>query len=322
MKKILFWTIGLLGLVNISYAVVPQGDCDGSGDVNIQDVLCTINIVLSGSSLGDADCDGSGNVNIQDVLCTINIVFNDSLSNSSKVPILTYHSWTRAGCTEETSNALGLAADLEVLHQNGYTIVPVYWISQWALGDRDGSTLPSKPVGITFDDGDNLDWVDSVSEDCPANALSFKTILENFKATHPNLPAYSPHTSSFVIASPIARDIIGGNTMSESWWHEAQSSSIMEIYNHSTDHDHNTIQGPITDPALSSLPSLFPDGVKIAASGYHSNNWIGQQNFQNVGNYNAAAAEIVAAANYIESKIRRIPRLICLPLRKSNTISC
>ena len=51
MKRIFIVVAGLVGLFgfNASASAVAQGDCDGSGEampVNIQDVICTINIVL------------------------------------------------------------------------------------------------------------------------------------------------------------------------------------------------------------------------------------------------------------------------------------
>ncbi len=56
-------------------AALP-GDCSGDGDINIQDVICDINIVLDdGIAVHGADCDVSGGaVNIQDVICIINKV--------------------------------------------------------------------------------------------------------------------------------------------------------------------------------------------------------------------------------------------------------
>ncbi len=60
---------------SITHAIVP-GDCDGDGDIDINDVICTINIVLSdGEAVNGADCDESGgDVDINDVICTINKV--------------------------------------------------------------------------------------------------------------------------------------------------------------------------------------------------------------------------------------------------------
>ena len=57
-------------------AVIVLGDCTGEGDINIQDIICDINIVLDdGIAVNGADCDGIGDaVNTQDVICTINKV--------------------------------------------------------------------------------------------------------------------------------------------------------------------------------------------------------------------------------------------------------
>ncbi len=83
-----------------------------------------------------------------------------ALSNTGKVPVLLYHTGA-TGCTYSTNALMALAADLETMYSHGYTVVPVYWITSWVVGDMDGSELPDKVVGITFDDGNDSDWVDA-----------------------------------------------------------------------------------------------------------------------------------------------------------------
>jgi hypothetical protein len=237
-----------------------------------------------------------------------------AIDNAARVPILLYHSWAITGCTESTNESKALEADLEVIHQNGYTVVPVYWIAQWAIGDRDGSEFPddNKIVGLTFDDGYRQDWYDTNPNGCFTK--SFYRILQEFKNSHPELPANSPHASSFVIASPVARNIIGGSNLSDEWWYAAHHSGLMEIYNHSLDHDHTTIQGPILDsePHFVANPP-FTQGVNISAGGYYNGIWAGQGNFQSIMNFNAAYAEVILAGEYIEDKIGVHPDLFAYP---------
>ena len=227
-----------------------------------------------------------------------------ALSNSAKVPILTYHPHTVEGCTYETNDLIALATDLNTLHDQGFTVVPAYWIAEWVRRDRDGSTLPEKVVGLTFDDGADITWVDEVN--CGAST-SAKTVLANFKAAHPSLPWYSPHAAIFVIASQLARGHIGsaaGTTLSSSWWYAAQNSGFTEVYNHSTDHDHVSITSQEYDPFLLRY---------IPATGYADNKWYGENDFTRVTNYQSADAEVKQAAAFIAGMIGVWPDLFAYP---------
>ncbi len=102
--------------------------------------------------------------------------------------------------------------------------------------------------------------------------------------------------------------------MNDNWWYAAQHSGLMEIYNHSLDHDHNSISGPVSDSDahfVSTAP--FAAGVFVAAGGYSSGIWNGQGNFQSINNFNAANAEIVLSGQYIASKIGVHPDLFAYP---------
>jgi hypothetical protein len=232
------------------------------------------------------------------------------LSNSGKVPVLLYHSWdTRSPCDYANNPAVALAQDLETMRLAGYTVVPAYWIAEWVRGVRDGSTLPAKVVGLTFDDGANADWIDNAIPNHPCAPLkSFKTVLQEFKNAHPDLPWYSPHAAIFVIGSTMARLRIDdhspdlepygtygvNNFMHDTWWGEANTSGIALIYNHSTDHDHPSIWQQYWDSNL---------GVYIAVGGYGDGNWVGQNNFARIDTAQEAAYEVVNSAQYIQSKI-------------------
>lgn len=237
-------------------------------------------------------------------------VLSFGLSNNGKVPVLTYHSHDVYSPCDYANNAiLALEQDLETIRSQGFTVVPLYWIAEWAVGIRDGSTLPDKVVGISFDDGLDLDWIDFPSSEC-GYLKSFRRILQEFKAKYPDLPWYSPHASSFVIGSPIARSIIFPGFMNDHWWAEANASGIMEIYNHSADHDHQTIIGPIWEPAL---------GVYLVCGGYGGdadacysqgvwrgcgdNPPFGLPNFLRIDRYNEALCAVTKSAQYIHSKI-------------------
>lgn len=67
------------GQWNITLSNVMRGDCTGDGTVDISDVICVINAVLSSPSivLLATDCNESeGAIDINDVICTIDKVLN------------------------------------------------------------------------------------------------------------------------------------------------------------------------------------------------------------------------------------------------------
>jgi hypothetical protein len=248
-----------------------------------------------------------------------------ALSNTAKVPVLLYHS-SQVGypCDYAHSASVALAADLETLHSQGFTVVPLYWITEWTLGIRDGSTLPAKIVGLSFDDGNDMDWIDNA---IPSNACapikSFKTVLQEFKAAHPTLPWYSPHAAIFVIASPAARLKIddvsylypSGSTgvndhMNDTWWSAANSSGFMEIYNHSADHDHGSITSATYDASMD---------IYIPVRGYDGGVWVGQDDFAGIDTLDESIVEVQFAAEYIQSKIGAWPDLFAYPYGLAST---
>jgi YD repeat-containing protein len=49
------------------------GDANGDGSINVQDVICIINVILdTGTASGNPDCNNDGDVNVLDVICVIN----------------------------------------------------------------------------------------------------------------------------------------------------------------------------------------------------------------------------------------------------------
>jgi hypothetical protein len=60
---------------NIDFIMWPTepGDANGDGSINVQDVICIINVILdTGTASGDPDCNEDGGVNVLDVICVIN----------------------------------------------------------------------------------------------------------------------------------------------------------------------------------------------------------------------------------------------------------
>lgn len=251
------------------------------------------------------------------------------LSNSAKVPVLLYHSHqvNHAACTDELQNShVALKLDLERIYANGFTVVPAYWIAQWALGLRDGSTLPEKVVGITFDDGHDADWYENALPSPPHCALpGFKKILTDFKNAH-SLPWYSPHAATFVLASPVVRLALdnvsfpaaGNQSFNDSWWAAANASGVMEVHNHSSDHEFGVVTTQTWDPDLQMY--VTAGGYGGDADGLAGQSvWMGTGNFSRIDTYDEANAAIAKAATYISSLVSSWPDLFAYPFGQTSS---
>ena len=52
------------------------GDVNGDGEINISDINCIIDMILSGESTLDGDVNGDGEVNISDISSLIDIILS------------------------------------------------------------------------------------------------------------------------------------------------------------------------------------------------------------------------------------------------------
>lgn len=171
-----------------------------------------------------------------------------ALDVSSKVPVLTYHSWdNRYDEASQTCDveSEALARDLKVIYDEGYTVIPAYWLAEWVRGWRSGATLPEKSVVITLDDGYDGDYLDNAEPHHPCAPIrSVRAVLEEAALWDWGAPDDMPvpHATTFVIASPAARALINKEGhMQENWWPAAANHPLMEVQNHGLDHDHETI---------------------------------------------------------------------------------
>jgi len=239
-------------------------------------------------------------------LCFVMPVNSFALSNTARVPVLYYHPGVASSCDYANYASMAFAQDLELLYQQNPPIhvIPLYWLAEWALGQRDGSTLPDRVVAISTDDGPNDVWidVDAGGAPCGGNRISFKRRIEEFRASHPelNLQWWEPHVSNFVIASPKVRQLMSGGPnapqfWTDDWWAAANQSGFMEIHNHSIDHDMLEVTERTTDPVI---------GVDLVAAGYGTTgDWVGHGNWNKIDNYLSSQVEISYAASYINLKI-------------------
>lgn len=233
-----------------------------------------------------------------------------SLPPDAKVPILLYHSrHVEEPCTYGHNDLLAMEEDLETLHAEGFTVVPVYWLVEWAMGWRRGDTLPAKAVGLTLDDGYDSDFLERTPNDHPCAPLkSAYTILQEFQERYADeLPDHSPHLSTFVIASKEVRKLLEEDHFQSNWWAAAHHSPLMEVYSHGSDHDHPVIEEKLWDEGLQAW---------LPASGHADGDWSGKLRPNRNSNLESNRIHIADAAQYIAEKIGAWPDLLAYPMGK------
>lgn len=155
--------------------------------------------------------------------------------------ILAFHSHNIDGNTYETNDHVALDASLALLAALGIPVLRLSDIVQ-ALRSRTFPRLPERFAAITLDDGSDYDWkplhhpVHGAQEPMGAivrrHARSILGLFSRRKAC----------ATSFVIASPEARDQIVGPgkpyRLSDDWWREAQASGYFDIGCHGWNHVH------------------------------------------------------------------------------------
>lgn len=208
-----------------------------------------------------------------------------------QIPVLCYHSLNIDNNEYAGNDHIAFAEDLRLIHQLGKRIVPLQWIVDWVRGHRTDEEL-HQAVGLSMDDGSWFDFYDMEHPSC-GQQRGMLGILQDFKKEvgggQPHL-----HATSFVIASPTARNeldktcLINKNWWGDEWWQEANDSGLMSVENHSWDHLHPTLE-------------------TVA----HSRQ--AKSDFTQVDNYQDAKAQITQASTYIKSHTQYAPRLFAYP---------
>jgi hypothetical protein len=216
-------------------------------------------------------------------------------STTLRCPVLLYHSQNVAGNDYLSNDHVALADDLRLIQKLGLEIVPLGWLVDWLLGERDLDV--GHCVCISFDDGVDADVRDL---DFPGIGMQrgFLNIMRDFRnEVGPAVQAHL-HATSFVIASAEARAVMDRhslfdkNWMSEDWW-RADHDGLLGIGNHGWDHEH---------------PDLVHIGGQPAGG------------FLDVDDRNKADAQIVTAAEYIaELNHGRWPELFAYPYGHVNS---
>jgi len=130
---------------------------------------------------------------------------------------------------------------LERLMAARFAVVPAVTLAQ-TLREKRLHELPEKVCVLSFDDGQDMDFIDVVHPTHGAQP-SFAQILRHANAQAIRAGAtFSAHATSFVIAAPLARaeiqekEMLGYPWMSDRWWQPAINSGLFHIASHSYDH--------------------------------------------------------------------------------------
>ncbi len=163
-----------------------------------------------------------------------------------QVPVLTYHAANISGNCYQSNDRIAFQSDLYTLHKLGFTIIPLHWLVDWLLGDRD---LPSKDkpyVALSCDDGLDQDYLDGdYLQFGPQKSLY--NLLKDFQLEVGVDQQPHAHLTAFVMADAEARKTIaeqslqGQPLLNDNWWREANNSPLFSIENHSWDHRHPAI---------------------------------------------------------------------------------
>lgn len=162
--------------------------------------------------------------------------------HSERVAVLTYHSMNISGNRYAENDHVALASDLATIDALGMRVLPLNDVLEWHQGKRRWDTVENG-VAITLDDGAWFDFHDLDHPGCGPQRSMFN-ILRDHAATRPG----GVHATSFVIASPQAREsldqscMIGAGWWGDDWWLEADRSGLLEIASHSWDHLHPQLE--------------------------------------------------------------------------------
>lgn len=160
---------------------------------------------------------------------------------AASCPVLTYHSQIVTGNEYASNDHIALAGDLRLIHRLGLRVIPLLWLVEWLLGERELDI--ENCVCISFDDGADSD-VHDLNFPRFGTQRSFLNIMVDFQTEFGDRAQPSLHATSFVIASPEARAAMDRHSlfdqgwMNQDWWAEAYNSGLMTIGNHSWDHEH------------------------------------------------------------------------------------
>lgn len=203
--------------------------------------------------------------------------------------ILTWHSINVLDNTHAGNDLIAFSEDLNLLDRLGWVVLPL----DDALARMHAGTLPERAVVLTMDDGSIMDFHDFEHPTCGRQASVLNRIAR-FAGALPGDSPHRPHVTSFVIASPQARDELDRvdymslGVWPDDWWAPANASGLMSVESHSWDHNHGSLSRTV-----------------------QRNNQRGD--FRHIETEAECRAEIDRASDYIERRSGRRPRFFAYP---------
>lgn len=215
-----------------------------------------------------------------------------------QIPVLTYHAASISTNEYSGNDHVALVADLELIHDMAYRVVPLSQVFDWHQGTVSSDEM-HKTVAITFDDGT---WFDYHDLDHPVCGMQrgMLGILRDFREGTGAEAKPDLHATSFVIASPDARQeldvkgLIGKSWWGDEWWKPAEESGLMSIECHSWDHNH-------------------PDLERVAQREQKKGS------FRYIDNFHDCEVQLARASEFIAGKLGgKRPRFFAYPWGETN----
>jgi hypothetical protein len=256
-----------------------------------------------------------------------------------RIPILAYQPMHVDGNEYAANELRSLAADLRIVTEQGFRIVPLRQVVDLWLDNR-GHELTGKLVAITCDNGADFDYRDLPHPTAGVQRSVFN-ILRDFDAAHPKAQP-DLNVTSFVIVSQEARAVldrtcmVGKGWWNDDWWREAIASGLIHIGNHSWDHNHETLPDafsmgtargnfklvasePLADREIRRAAAYLRDaapnpGTALFAYPYgQSNEYLVHDYFPRYGAEMGIRAAFTDRAGFLEPGVGRweIPRFYC-----------
>ncbi|AKS41361.1 polysaccharide deacetylase family protein [Wenzhouxiangella marina] len=212
----------------------------------------------------------------------------------SRFVVLTWHSIHVLDNDYSGNDPVAFREDLRLLDRLGWRILPL----SLALELLDRGELPDKVAVLTVDDGSILDFEDFDHPSC-GRQTSLYNALRAFDADPTRSAHHRPHLTSFVIASPAAREELDRNdymslgVWPDHWWRQANESGLISVESHSWDHNH----------------------ASLARTAQRDNR---RGDFRWIDTEAECRQEIDAASDYIEACAGRRPRYFAYPYGQSS----
>ena len=157
-----------------------------------------------------------------------------------KIPVLCYHASFVNGDAYQDNNLVAFSEDLKLIDQLGFKVIPLLLA---VLAFKRKSPIPEKAVAITLDDGTDFDYFD-IRHPVHGQQRSMLNRMMDFVAEFGCERQPLLHATSFVVASPAARDeldarcLFGKRWYNDNWWAAAVATNLIGVANHSWDHNH------------------------------------------------------------------------------------